>query len=365
MKFLGGYKKFKEFLEKYERILIPGMLLSGVIADFFTFTTIKINIVFIILTIYLFAAGIAIIVLNLRPKQRFKIHEMMVRYIQLISPFVLQFTFGALLSSSLVFYWFSGAFSVSWPIMLILAGLMISNDVLRHYYTHPVIQISVYFFTIFSLSSLMFPYIFSSISPLVFLLAGIGSLVIILVYIVIFLTIAKHQQYLRSSFIVSIMAIFVVMNGLYFLNIIPPIPLSIREMQVAHNIDNEGGEYRLLVEEKNSIFSIISLKTIHVIPNEDVYMYVSVFAPAKISTDIVHVWEKWDDQKNEWKEYFSVSYPIIGGREGGYRGFSFSEHVSEGKWRVIVETERGQILGNMKFNIEFVEYLPILEEVIR
>ena len=55
-----------------------------------------------------------------------------------------QFTIGALLSTSLLFYWFSGALSVSWPVVSIVAVLMVFNEVLpRDFFMKPVVQCTV------------------------------------------------------------------------------------------------------------------------------------------------------------------------------------------------------------------------------
>jgi len=79
------------------------------------------------------------------PEKRIETKSSFYRYLRLASPLIIQFTFGALLSASLIFYWFSGVLSVSWPFMILITILIISNDVFRDYYQRPLIQIGVYF----------------------------------------------------------------------------------------------------------------------------------------------------------------------------------------------------------------------------
>jgi hypothetical protein len=55
---------------------------------------------------------------------------------------------------------------------------------------------------------------------------------------------------------------------------------------------------------------------------------------------------------DKWVSVTRITFPIRGGRDGGYRGFSVKENLFEGRWRVDVKTERNQIIGRMKFNIE-------------
>src|SRR3989339_320128 len=130
----------KAWLDRHERFLIPFALIVGVVIDFVTFRSIQIGWSFLILAIYLVLASLAIVLLNAH-----KLQHRLLLWLQAFAPLVLQFVFGALLSASLVFYWFSGALSVSWPILILLAVLMTSNEVLRHYYLRPLIQMSVLF----------------------------------------------------------------------------------------------------------------------------------------------------------------------------------------------------------------------------
>jgi hypothetical protein len=59
-----------------------------------------------------------------------------------------------------------------------------------------------------------------------------------------------------------------------------------------------------------------------------------------------------------------ISFHITGGRQEGYRGYSFKTNVPAGKWRVFVETPRGQVLGRYEFNVERVDQQPMLVKEI-
>lgn len=342
VKQLVRYEKWKRLFEKYERILIPGTLVFGVIIDFVTFRSIKIETAFLILSVYVVIAALSIIGLNVRRP---------VKYLSLIAPLALQFTFGALLSASLIFYWFSGAISVSWPLILIIAILMTSNEVLRHYYLHPIVQVSVYYFILFSLATLIFPFAFNSIDVTMFVYAGFGSLIVIALFVTILARLFNHVRPLRPRMAASVLCIFAVMNLLYFFDIIPPIPLSLREAGVYHEIKVIGGAYKLTGEEETFVDKFLPGQTIHVQKGQPVYVYSSIFAPSKLSTRIFHHWQWFDDKKNGWIDKDRLSFPITGGRDEGYRGYSLKTVVPEGKWRVNVETERGQVLGRVGFKV--------------
>ena len=162
------YQKVKEFYLRYERWLMPATLVVGFLVDYFTFTNIQTTITFALLFIYWLITGATIVFINLYDTD---VIPKKLKYIRLFAPLVIQFTFGALLGSSLVFYWFSGALSVSWPIILIIVMLMMFNDIFRSYFLNPIIQISVYFFTTLSLLSLILPFLFNSLEAWLFLLS--------------------------------------------------------------------------------------------------------------------------------------------------------------------------------------------------
>jgi len=77
-----------------------------------------------------------------------------------------------------------------------------------------------------------------------------------------------------------------------------------------------------------------------------------VFAPTRLSTDIYHSWEHYDEAKGDWVEHLRSSYGISGGRDDGYRGYTLVQNYADGKWRCSVETERGQVLGREEFTVD-------------
>ena len=85
---------------------------------------------------------------------------------------------------------------------------------------------------------------------------------------------------------------------------------------------------------------------------DNVFCFAQVFAPTKLQTDIFHTWEYYDETADDWIEHANLSYPIAGGRDGGFRGYTLIQNFTDGKWRCSVETKRGQVLGREKFKID-------------
>src|SRR3989344_3727303 len=111
------YQKAKEIHHRYERFLIPATLVLGFLVDYITFASVRISITLALLIGYWVAAGLAIIFISLCDTGKMPVRLQSARFAAFL---LIQYAFGSLLSGSLVFYWFSGAFSISWPIMMAL-----------------------------------------------------------------------------------------------------------------------------------------------------------------------------------------------------------------------------------------------------
>ena len=174
-----------------------------------------------------------------------------------------------------------------------------------------------------------------------------------------------HIDFQKSRLQISILVIFAFVNGLYFLNIIPPIPLAVRESGVYHSVQRIGGDYAVQVEKTSLLQKIIPGQTIHRAGNSPIYVFSSIYAPADLNTRIIHDWQYFDKKEKRWVSRSRLSFNISGGRQDGYRGYSLKANLQEGLWRVDIETERGQVLGRIIFKVVFVDETPELVQEIK
>src|SRR3989338_1338551 len=352
-------KNLKNFYDKYERRASFAALLIGFALDSLTLRRVDLWIENLAIIFYLFAAGAAIVLINFHGagRMRGRIFE---KYTFLL-PIVLQLVFGGLFSVFVVFYSRSASFAKSWPFILALAIFFVGNEFFRKRYLRLAFQINVYFVALFSYSVFAVHVLFGKMGADIFILSGFISIFLIGVFILLLFYTAsekiKQSRFLLAS---SIGCVYVVFHIFYFTNIIPPIPLSMKESGVYHGISrNDSGGYAVsyepaswyyFFEESNSVF--------HWKRGEPIYFYSAVFAPTKINTNIFHRWSYFDGQKDKWIVKSDLSFPITGGRDGGYRGYSLKGNVAPGKWRVDVITDRGQILGRRTFSVVESDFSP-------
>lgn len=276
---------------------------------------------------------------------------------------LMQFFFGGLLSVYLIFYFRSGTIATSWPFLLILALAFIANETLKRRFARLSFQIALLFLALYVFAIYLMPMLLHRISTWVFLISGAVSVAAIAAVIVILAVFSRQQFRGRSGWatLASIAGILVIVNGLYFFNLIPPLPLSLKDADVYHSLTVNGpGNYTVTSENKTTsgIASIDFIKrffslreTIHIKPGDSLTFYTAVFCPTKLTTKIVHEWQYYDRSKGKWVIPDRIPLSVVGGRDGGYRTFSVVSSITAGLWRVDVETPGGQAIGRFNFRV--------------
>ena len=307
----------------------------------------------VVLASYVLLAMVAMYLLYASTAERLplKINEFVRKY----SPVVLQYAFGGLLSGMLIFYGRSGSWIESWPFLLIFLIVIYLNETVRDRVTRLIYNLAILFIGLFSYVVLVIPVFTGYMGPWVFVGSGLLALFIMHVFVRrLHKVIPRFMELQMRTIVFTLGIIFAMFNFLYFANIIPPIPLSLKDAGIYHSVVRfDSGEYQLKYE-KGAWWQPFkdSDTTFHARPGDNLYCFVKVFAPTKLSTDIYHKWEFYNEDLKEWTEHARLSYFISGGRGDGFRGYTFIQNFTDGDWRCTVETERGQVLGRESFKVD-------------
>jgi hypothetical protein len=200
----------------------------------------------------------------------------------------------------------------------------------------------------------MIPVWTGKMGAMVFFLSGCLALFIMYWFFKVLTWIVPNFINLQRKFIVfTIGLIYVTFNVFYFTNIIPPIPLSLKSLGIYHSVIHYENDTYALTYEKPAWWLPLKKSdgVFHYTQGDSIFCYASVFAPARLTTDIYHKWEYYNETQSTWVEHVRLPYPIKGGRGSGFRGYTFIESVREGQWRCTVETGRGQALGREAFTV--------------
>lgn len=280
---------------------------------------------------------------------------------------ILQFFFGGILSTFLVFYFRSVDIWITWPFLLILAVAFIANESLKRHYIRLSFQISLLFLSIYSFTIFLVPVVLHKIGMWVFILSGLVSLVFVSIFIFILFHFIK-DKFKKSKRMITllILGIFALINFLYFTNLIPPIPLSLKNAGVYHSINkNVYGNYDVTYENNGWKDYFKLYPDFNKVAGMPIYAFSAIFSPTNLNINVIHEWQYFDKTNGKWITDMSINLSLIGGRDGGFRTYSMRSNLNPGKWRVNIKTERGQIIGRLKFNLVSSLTEPVLTNDIK
>lgn len=345
--------------------MLPVVLAVGFIID--TLTLGQVDRVFdnVVIVTHLLIVGISIALL-------FSMNSRLGRALRItnkdsIITAIMIFSFGGLFSGFTVFYAKSGSLISSWPFILVLVVLMLGTEVKKKHFQKMILQITLFYVALFSYLIFSLPVIVRKMGPGIYMLSGVISLFLIFLYLFILSKINRASLVEnKKKIVVRILSVFVLFNFMYFANIIPPIPLSLKFRAVYHDFYRiQAVEYYGYYEEPPPFeFWRKRSRVFHRTGNEPVYVYTEVYAPVNLGVDVFHVWEYFDSKKTRWVETSRIKIPVTGGRADGYRGFSNKSNVWPGSWRVKVTTSRGQTVGEIRFKIKPAETKPVLVQEV-
>jgi hypothetical protein len=350
---VGSYfHNVKNWISKHERKLSLLALFFGFITDALTLRRIDNLYENAVFVSYFLIIGFSIIAINYVEAGKYTRE-----WVGRMHPFLLlliQFSFGGIFSGFSIFYFRSGSLLSSWPFIVILLVFIIGNESMRKHYERLVLQVSLLFVALFFFTIFAVPVVLNNMGPVIFILSGVVALVLVTGF-VYFLWYLVPERVVGSKrhLVYSILSLFLVINLLYFTNFIPPIPLSLKNSGVYHSIKRTGDKYVAEEEQHSGLSGLQIFEDIHVRKGQPLYVYSAVFAPSNINVTVVHNWKHFNPEINRWVSISRIPYTVIGGTDRGYRGYTNKSNLEEGKWTVNIETDHGQVIGRVTFEVVY------------
>tara|TARA_R110002051_G_scaffold168769_5_gene239370 strand:- start:2339 stop:3454 length:1116 start_codon:yes stop_codon:yes gene_type:complete len=343
---------FRKFIRRHQKYAPIIFFIGGFIFDSFTLGRIDRLYDLVVLCLHMSSLTITLYLYNLADDGKWK-NTFLERYEEYF-PLAIQFFFGGLSSAYVVYFSRSVSLSKTAVFFIILLMLLFANEFLKKRISNKYLQFSVYYFISFIFFTFMIPVFIKEMNTNIFIFSGLISLVCTLAIIIIIYSISPSTRLeIRLGKLIGIIiSIYIVINTFYFFKLIPPVPLALEDGIVAHNIQLSNNKYIVSyeTEEWYIFWRKHRLKFIHR-PNENVYIFSSIFAPTSLEKSIFHRWEWYNDLTNEWEIVEDIGYDITGGRDGGYRGYTYKNNLKSGVWKVEVLTEEELVLGVIDFEI--------------
>lgn len=343
-------EKVQQKMAPYRKYFSAILLLGGFIAD--TFTLNRIDQVFDNLVLIIHLLIVAVVLILLQARSRPGLLRLTQARIRSILLGLLMFSYGGLFSGFTIFYAKSAGLFSGWAFVLLLLFVMLSAEYYQKVYERLLARVGAWILALHLYLIFAVPVVLGQMGPRVFIISTIIT-VIVSIGFIFALRQASGDRFMPdlarlkgvASFVVGLTAV------LYFTNLIPPVPLSLQYKSTYYEVSRQGNGYVATYEPVawNKVFGskprILSRPT-----GQPVYVFSSVFAPVNLHTNIVHQWQRKDS--GVWVTTDEIVIPITGGREDGFRGFSFKQNHQPGSWRVRIMTESGQTIGSIRFKIE-------------
>ncbi len=346
-----GYRWARLFLHRHEHAIPPTLFLGGVGWDAMTLKRIDALFDNLILGVYLLLFG-AFIVLTTLARNGVALPRPL-RKLNTWSPSVIQFLAGGLFSAYVIYYTRSASFSEASLFLLVLVALLVANEVIWERIWSSYLLLGIYFLAVFCYLTFFLPTVLGTMGIEVFLGSGLlsaGIVIAIIFYLNTHNVFGTPRQFWGAVGIVGGLFGFVVL--FYVNHWIPPVPLALQEGGIYHDVKRQGDAYVMRYQSPPWYRPWqTDDDPFHYTRADTVYCFTSVFAPTALQTDIYHHWQYYDSKQEAWVDTDRIGYKLIGGRQGGFRGFTFKNNVRLGTWRVTVETADGRPIGRVQFEV--------------
>ncbi|MBH0195012.1 MAG: DUF2914 domain-containing protein [Nitrospira sp.] len=334
--------------------------LSGVAYDTLTLTRIDRLQDNLLLLVYLLLLGVLIVLtgrLNIDPSlkgDRTAAGAPLTRWAARVKPYypmAIQFLLGSLFSAYAIFYSRSATFTGTAIFFGLLIVLLIVNEFLRSRLSSLRLLVSLYAVVCFAFFTFFLPVMTGYMNVVVFLAgAGLSAGVIIRVVYLIYRDNPGWSTREAIGVTAPAVALIGMLVGFYFLNWIPPVPLSLKYGGMYHEVKKTGDRFELSFDKK--WYQVWKRSDSTFPADEPIYCFTAVFAPVDLDTTVYHHWYFRANGSRPFAHADKIPIKISGGREGGYRAYTFKQRLSPGDWRVDVETEDGRIIGRVSVEVE-------------
>lgn len=284
--------------------------------------------------------------------------------------FVAQFFAGGLWSAYVIFFFKSASRLPSLLFTALLVVLLVANEFAEGFLRRDRVRLALFTFCAHAFFLFFIPVMTSA--PLVVVPVLAGGLALALAAAVTALggwspRLAANldatwvpgdpeqrtpfRVHLRDRFVVAA-SVVALLLGLEWAGVVPPVPLSVVESGIYHGVERTERGYELRYESPPWFlpYRTDDRPFLHR-DGDEVYCWSAIFAPRARRVEVQHQWMSYDELRSTWIERDRLPFQVVGGRDGGFRGYTKKRNIEPGKWRVRFERADGRELGRIDFEI--------------
>jgi len=257
---------------------------------------------------------------------------------------MLQFLFGGIFSALFIFYFKSSGHLGTWLSTVVLGILLVGNEFAgKRYGRHFTLTWLLLALNAILLFNFALPHAVGSLNPWWFYVSTATG--ILLAHLVWRVSPGRPGR-IFPAWILAIVLLLA-----WKLDLIAPVPLVKQAVAVGHEFTQRDGRFLMQVEQAPSwqIWRDQS-PVAHVAEGEKLYGVSAVYAPLGVTAALEQRWEVHD--AGGWRVVYRRAFESTGGRERGFRGYSWVLNPQPGEWRFIVATQDGVTIGSFPLRVE-------------
>ncbi len=263
---------------------------------------------------------------------------------------IVHFFLGALLNAFVIFYFKSGSLTNTFLLVAVLSILLLINEI--EFFKQKGATLKVVLFTI-SLASFficLLPVLIGRIGGWIFMASQFCTMTIILLLGLVWLCLGVDLARIRSKLLVPATSVVIIFTFLYAARIIPPVPLSLKQIGIYHNIEQSPEGFVLSKSTPSWKFWSQGDRDFLAREGDKIYLFSRIFAPGGFKEKLYFSFQI-KDRNGRWQSTDKIPMTIVGGRGEGFRGYAYKENYRAGSWRVLVETAEGREVGRIGFEV--------------
>ncbi len=261
---------------------------------------------------------------------------------------IYHFLTGSLLSAYVIFYFLSASLITSFLFIALIFGLLVINEFPQFHKLGTPIRLGLFQLCLSSYFIFLFPILFKSVGTFIFLFSLIVSITpcLLLIHFLIKKETLK-DVYDQIGIPLGVVTLFAL---LYLFSLIPPVPISIKKIGIYRDIGKKHDSYVLSTENPIWKFWNYGDQKYYYRQGDKVYLFFSIFSPSKFEDHVMIQWQY--HTKKGWQKSDNIRVAISGGRELGYRGYTYKQNIMEGDWRTLILSSDDREIGRINFEIE-------------
>jgi hypothetical protein len=260
------------------------------------------------------------------------------------------FMLGTLLNIYTLFYFKSASLQTSFVFLVILVCLLAANELKPFAGSGTTLRMTLFSLCLVSYFTYLVPTLVGAIGTFPFLGTLAASAACVAALASWLRRRLRDPRVLVPRLLAPFACVALGFAALYFAKLIPPVPLSLSEIGVYHDVSREGDHFLLSETRPRWRFWERGDQTFLARPGDKIFCYVSVFSPARFKERLRLLWLRRDADAG-WQEEDEIPLDTVGGREGGWRGFAAKSRWKPGRWRVRVETSDARELGRLDLTV--------------